>query len=174
MSVAADVESIGSALNAANLAAAVPTTGLAAAAADEVSAAVAALLAKYGQEYQALSAAASAFRQQFVQALSAGAGSYVAAEAASVSLLQKAQRDLVGAVNAPTEALFGRPLIGNGAPAGSVGGGGTGVVDVAINDINLRISRETSIYNLRDWRGWAALLLDYTWRSPGTALGYGV
>jgi len=74
------VESIGSALNAANLAAAVPTTGLAAAAADEVSAAVAALLAKYGQEYQALGARASAFGQQFWQALSAGAGSYVAAE----------------------------------------------------------------------------------------------
>jgi len=160
MSAAADVESIGSALNAANLAAAVPTTGLAAAAADEVSAAVAALLAKYGQEYQALSARASAFGQQFVQALSAGAGSYVAAEAASVSLLQKVQRDFVGAVN--------------GAAAGSVGGGGTGVVDAAINDLNLRISRELSIYNLRDWRGWAALLLDYTWGSPGTALGYGV
>src|SRR5258705_12257401 len=98
MSVAADVESIGSALNAANLAAAVPTTGLAAAAADEVSAAVAALLAKYGQEDQALSPAASAFPQQFVQALSAGAGSYVAAEAAGASLLQKVQRALGGAV----------------------------------------------------------------------------
>jgi hypothetical protein len=149
MSAAADVEGIGTALNAANVAAAIPTTGLAPAAADEVSAAVAALLAKYGQEYQALSARANAFGQQIMQALSAGAASYVATEAAGASLLQKAH-----------------------AAAGSVGG--TGTVDAAINNLNLRIGGETSIYNLRDPRGWAALLLDYTWGFPGTALGYGV
>ena len=73
-SAAADLESIGSALHAVHAAAAVPTTSLAASGGDEVSAAVAALFAGYGQEYQALSAHASAFHQQFVQALSSGAG----------------------------------------------------------------------------------------------------
>jgi PE family len=47
-SAATEVESMGSALSAAHLAAAVPTTGLAAAAGDEVSAAIAALFAGYG------------------------------------------------------------------------------------------------------------------------------
>ena len=136
-SAAADLESIGSALHAAHVAAAVPTTGLATAGADEVSAALAALFAGYGQEYQALSAQASAFHQQFVQALSSGAGSYLTAEAANASPLQTVLDDLLGVVNAPTEALLGRPLIGNGAngtaasPNGGAGGllygnGGTG------------------------------------------------
>jgi PE family len=159
-SAATEVESMGSALSAAHLAAAVPTTGLAAAAGDEVSAAIAALFAGYGQEYQALGARASAFQQQFVQALSSAAGSYSAAEEASALLLQQ--------VNASTEALIGRPLIGTGSAAG------TGVADAAINDANLLIQRELGIYNFRDWRGWAAFLLDYTWGFPGTALGYGV
>jgi PE family len=139
-SAAADLESIGSALRAAHVTAAVPTTGLATAGADEVSAAVAALFAGYGQEYQALSAQASAFHQQFVEALSSGAESYLTAEAANASPLQTVQTvldDLLGVVNAPTQALLGRPLIGNGAngtaasPNGGAGGllygnGGTG------------------------------------------------
>ena len=143
VSAAADLESIGSALDAAHVAAAVPTTGLAAAGADEVSAAATALFAGYGQEYQALIAQASAFHQQFVQALSSGAGSYLAAEAANASPLQTyGQDDLLGVVNAPTELLLGRPLIGNGAngtaasPNGGAGGllygnGGTGYSETA-------------------------------------------
>lgn len=54
-SAAAEVQSIGSALSAANAAAAAPTTLLVAAAEDEVSAAAAALFANYGREYQTLS-----------------------------------------------------------------------------------------------------------------------
>ena len=136
-SAAADLESIGSALHAAHLAAAASTTGLATAGADEVSAAAAALFAGYGQEYQALGAQANTFHLQFVQALSSGAGFYLTAEAANASPLQTVQDDLLGVVNAPTEALLGRPLIGNGAngtaasPNGGAGGllygnGGTG------------------------------------------------
>jgi hypothetical protein len=137
VSAAADLKGIGSALDAAHAAAAVPTTGLAAATADEVSAAVAALFGGFGQEFQALSAQAGAFHQQFVQALSLGAGSYQAAEAASVSPLQTVADDVLGVINAPTELLLGRPLLGNGvngtaaSPNGQAGGllfgnGGTG------------------------------------------------
>jgi PE family len=168
MSAAADLESIDSSLTAAHVAAAVPTTGVAAAAADEVSDAVAALFAGYGQAYQALSTRARAFQQQFLQALNSAAGSYVAAEETGALLLQPVQQSLLGAVNPPTEALIGRPLIGTGSAAG------TGVLDTAINDVNLLIQRELGIYNFRDWRGWAAFVLDYTWGFPGTALGYGV
>ena len=74
---------IGSSITSANTAAATPTTAVLAAAEDEVSAAIAALFSAHGQGFQALSAQAAAFHEQFVQALTAGAGSYVSAEAAN-------------------------------------------------------------------------------------------
>ncbi|OSC37229.1 PecA family PE domain-processing aspartic protease [Mycobacterium decipiens] len=129
-SAAADLEIIASTLRAANAAAAVSTTGLAAAGADEVSAALAALFAGFGQEYQALSTQVSAFHQQFVLTLSSAAGSYAAAETTVASQLQTAHQDLLGAVNAPTQTLLGRPLIGHGAngTAASPNGGSGGLL----------------------------------------------
>ncbi len=53
---AADVARIGSAVAAGNLAAAIPTTELAVAGADEVSAAITALFGAHAQEYQAAAA----------------------------------------------------------------------------------------------------------------------
>ncbi|MGO9507342.1 MAG: PE family protein, partial [Mycobacterium sp.] len=53
--VATDIAGIGSALSAANAAAVAPTSGLAAAAADEVSGALASFFNSYAQEYRALS-----------------------------------------------------------------------------------------------------------------------
>src|ERR1700758_3658625 len=85
---AGELESLGSTLSAANAAAAAPTIGVAAPAADEVSAAIATLLGTHAQEFQALSAQAVAFHQEFVQALTAGGSSYAAAEAAAASPLQ--------------------------------------------------------------------------------------
>jgi len=152
-SAAADLDGIDSALNAAYRAASVPTTGLAAAAADEVSAAVAALFNGYGKEYQALSARAGAVGQRFMRALSSAAGCYATAEAGNASILRQVQNDVLAAANAP---------------------GGTGVAGTAINDLNQLVARELSIYDFRTWRGWAAFLLDYTWGLPGTILGYGV
>ena len=133
----ANVEGIGSGLDAARLAAVVPTTVVAPAAADEVSMAVASLFARYGQQFQALSAQTSALLQQFGQAIDAAANSYLGVEAASSSLL--------------------------GPTAGT-----------AIDKVTGFIRRQFAIYDFRDWRGWAALVLDYTWGAPGTALGYGV
>ena len=69
----------------ATLAAAAPTTGVTPAAADEVSAAIAALFNSYGQEYQALSQQAAAFHEQFAQALSRGSGQDAAAESAAAA-----------------------------------------------------------------------------------------
>ncbi|CKS64814.1 Conserved protein of uncharacterised function%2C PE-PGRS family protein (part1) [Mycobacterium tuberculosis] len=105
---ALDLASIGSQVSAANAAAAMPTTEVVAAAADEVSAAIAGLFGAHARQYQALSVQVAAFHEQFVQALTAAAGRYASTEAA-------VERSLLGAVNAPTEALLGRPLIGNGA-----------------------------------------------------------
>lgn len=125
-SAAADLENIGSALAAANAAAALPTTGVAAAAADEVSAAIATLFAGFGQEYQALNTQLSAFQQQFVLLLGSSAGSYASAEATAASVLDP----VFGIINAPTQLLLGRPLIGDGAAgtAASPNGGAGGLL----------------------------------------------
>ncbi|WP_151039151.1 PecA family PE domain-processing aspartic protease [Mycobacterium tuberculosis] len=122
VAAAADLEGIGSALAAANRAAEAPTTGLLAAGADEVSAAIASLFSGNAQAYQALSAQAAAFHQQFVRALSSAAGSYAAAEAANASPMQA----VLDVVNGPTQLLLGRPLIGDGANGGPGQNGGDG------------------------------------------------
>ncbi|CAM2934062.1 PE family protein [Mycobacterium intermedium] len=61
------------------------TTGIAAAAQDEVSAAVASLFGNFGNEFQALSAQAQAFHQQFVAFINAGANAYTSAESANAA-----------------------------------------------------------------------------------------
>jgi hypothetical protein len=62
---AADASEISSAISAAKAAAAGPTTGVVAAAEDEVSAVTAAFFGAYGQEYQALLQRAAMFHDQF-------------------------------------------------------------------------------------------------------------
>ena len=61
--VTANLDSIGASLASGHAAAAGPTTGVVAAAADEVSAAVAELFGGYGQQYQAVTTKAAAFHQ---------------------------------------------------------------------------------------------------------------
>src|SRR5258708_56486 len=114
----ADLESIGSALSAANAAAAAPTNEVLAAGGEEVSVPLASLFAGHAQAFQALSAEAANFHQQFLQTMRAGGHLYASAEAANASPLQ----GLENAINAPVQALTGRPLIGNGTN----GAAGTG------------------------------------------------
>ncbi|MCV7441262.1 hypothetical protein AWB91_14760 [Mycobacterium paraense] len=64
-----------------------PTTGIAAAAQDEVSVALAALFGSAGQQFQALSAQARAFQAEFESLLSGGAAAYAAAEATNAGQL---------------------------------------------------------------------------------------
>ncbi|KAA1248340.1 PE family protein, partial [Mycobacterium simiae] len=120
-SAAADLTGLSSILAEANAAAANSTTGVLAAAEDEVSAAIAALFSAHGRTYQALSEQAASFHAQFVQSLNAGAGAYASAEAANAAQAQS----LLGAINAPVQALTGRPLIGDGI-AGAAGTGQNG------------------------------------------------
>ena len=123
LAAASDLEGIRSGLVAANASAGM-TTGLAPAAADEVSAAIAGMFGTYGQEYRALSAQVEAYHARFVQAMAAGAGSFARAEAANASILQTVEEQLLKVVNAPTQLLLGRPLIGDGADASVAGGRG--------------------------------------------------
>jgi hypothetical protein len=146
---AADAAQIGSAVRAANLSAVTPTTEVAVAGTDEVSAAIAALFGAHAQEYQAAAAQAATYYEQFVRTMSAAAASYAGTEATIAMSMQEALgavnapihvlgspigtvgeawinspfgRVLDPIINAPTEVLFGRDLIGNGV--GSHGGTG--------------------------------------------------
>ncbi|BBC63391.1 hypothetical protein MMRN_02870 [Mycobacterium marinum] len=131
---ATDLAGVQSVLSAANSAAAGPTMAVMAAGADEVSALIAGLFDAHAQAYQALSAQALVFHDQFVQMLNAGASSYAAAEAANASPLQVVQnlgQNVLAAVNAPTQAVLGRPLIGdgaNGSPNTGADGGAGGLL----------------------------------------------
>lgn len=113
---AAEVSTIGSSLQTANAWAAAPTTALLSAlGADEVSAVVTAMFGNHAQAYPAVSTQAAEFHDRSVAALSAGADAYSGAEASSAATLQSLPQDLLNVVNAPTQALLGRALIGNGA-----------------------------------------------------------
>ena len=119
---AQDLARIHSSLAEATAAVAAPTTAIAAAGQDEVSIAIASLFGGVGDDFQALSAQAQAFHANFVSLMQAGAGAYLSTEAANASPLQTLKQDVLGVVNAPTETLLGRPLIGNG----TIGAPGTG------------------------------------------------
>ncbi|EUA12048.1 PE family protein [Mycobacterium kansasii 732] len=82
---ASDLRGIGSAVSAANAVGAAATTGLAPAAADEVSALTAAQFAAHAQLYQVVSGQAAAIHDSFVATLSISAGSYAATEAANAA-----------------------------------------------------------------------------------------
>jgi PE family len=126
VTAASDLSGIGSTLSAANAGASAPTMGVAAAAADDVSAQVAAFFSQHGLGYQQLGARMAAFHEQFVETLGASASAFAAAEA-------NATQTLVNAVNAPAATL-----LGSGAGAGSAGGiagGAGGVVSNAVNRI---------------------------------------
>lgn len=82
---AANLQAIGSAVNAGNAHAASATGSVIPAAADEVSALTAAQFAAHAQNYQAISAQAAAIHEQFVTMLKTGAGTYAVTEAANAA-----------------------------------------------------------------------------------------
>src|SRR6516225_6561682 len=86
-SAAADVTTIGMSINEATAAAAGRTTGVAAAAADEVSGSIANLFNAYAREWQAVIRRAAVFHSDFAETLAAGANAYANAEAASSAAL---------------------------------------------------------------------------------------
>jgi len=104
---------IRSTLGEASASAVAPTTGVLAAAQDEVSAGVAALFNTFGQEYQVLSAQAQAFHLQFVNLMNSGAAAYLSTDVAN------AEQNLLNAANGPAQGLLGQS---GGAAAGVSGG----------------------------------------------------
>ncbi|GFG65736.1 PE family protein [Mycobacterium kubicae] len=97
---AENLAGLGSNLGQATAAAARGTTGVAAAAADEVSLAIAQVFGSFGEEFQAVNAQAAAFHSEFVRLLNGSAAAYVATEIAN------AQQNVMSAVNAPAQTLL--------------------------------------------------------------------
>ncbi|WP_204080988.1 PE family protein [Mycobacterium riyadhense] len=78
---------VGAAIEDAVAGAATQTSNLLAAAADEISTAIAALFGDYSATFHSASTQAAAFHRQFVSLLGGSAAQYVAAEAANVQSL---------------------------------------------------------------------------------------
>lgn len=85
---ASSLSGIGDSLVARNAAAAAPTTSLAPAASDLVSAMTAAQFGQQGVAYQTLAAQAAEVHEQLVAALRSGAGAYALTEAANAAASQ--------------------------------------------------------------------------------------
>ncbi len=120
---AGNLAGIGATIEEANAAAAARTTAITAAAADDVSLAIAEMFGTYGQQFHTLSADAAAFHSEFVTLLSGGAGAYISAELTNA--------ELSGSAAASTPILGG--LLGGGSTGsgggilgGLLGGGGSG------------------------------------------------
>ncbi len=114
-STAASAERLRSAISSARANAAGSTTGLLAAAEDEVSGAVAKLFDSYGQQYQALVAQAEAFQSEFSRALAAAGNAYTQGEATNAAAIGGGVSNALKALAAPVQTLLG------GAPTGGVG-----------------------------------------------------
>ncbi|MBI2701351.1 hypothetical protein A9W98_17535 [Mycobacterium gordonae] len=137
-----ELSNLNLALQRTNIAAALPTSQLAAASADEISEAVAAFFAEQGQQYQQAAEQFTTSYQQVVARLLETAREYATAEAALARYLASNVSHLI---NDPVLQATGRPLFGDGAdghttaqgvgtPGGAggwlFGNGGTGGVSV--------------------------------------------
>jgi PE-PPE domain/PE family len=111
-STAANVERIRSEISAAHANAAGPTTGLLAAAEDEVSEAVANLFGDYGRQYQALLTRATEFHSQFSQALAGAGSAYSQAESTALRTLGLSLPTLGGSTGGVATSFAVTPLVG--------------------------------------------------------------
>ena len=110
-----NLQQLGSALRSASAAAASQTTAIAAPAADDVSAAITALLGTHAQEFQTINAQAATFHDEFVNRLSGGAAQYVSTE---LSNAQQTLANTLGTIGT------GQGLVGGAAanPAATIPG----------------------------------------------------
>lgn len=115
----ADLTGIREAISAATAAAAPSTTGILAAADDEVSRAIARFFGGYAQELQALTEQTTRYQSQLQRAVSEAGAAYAAAEAVNAAPLRALVQQAAG-LFAPLEGLTGGPLFGS---AGVVGRG---------------------------------------------------
>jgi hypothetical protein len=95
---AEELQGIGAALEATNTAAAAPTTGVLPPATDSVSARAAALLEAQAAQYQALSAQAELFHDQFVQTLITAKNAYAETEVSNAAAMQSGSQQKIALI----------------------------------------------------------------------------
>ncbi len=122
--VSGDLTGVEEAIKGATAAATPSTTGIVAAAEDEVSAAIASFFGRYGADFHALTAQATLFHDRFVGALRGAGATYAAAEATNVSLLLQGvqQQFFDQGFFSPFIYLTGQPLFGKAAVGPAVTG----------------------------------------------------
>ena len=119
-SAAGELSSIAGTLEGATAAAVSPTTGLAAAAGDEVSAAISQLFGTYGQEFQAISARGAAFHAEFVRLLNGSTAAYLGTDIANAAQnLAAAGTPGLQQLQAALQPALGTPSAAPTAPFGS-------------------------------------------------------
>ena len=128
---AGNLAGIGATIEEANAAAAARTTAITAAAADDVSLAIAEMFGTYGQQFHTLSADAAAFHSEFVTLLNGGAGAYISAELANA--------ELSGSAAASTPIL--------GGLLGGSGGSGGGILGGLLGPLNAGFNQFSSLFN---------------------------
>ena len=94
-SASENLAGLGSALRSATATAATQTTSIAAPAADEISAAITELFGTHAQGFQAASAKAAAFHDDFVNLLKGGTAQYAGTEAAADTSLRRKLRPVL-------------------------------------------------------------------------------
>jgi hypothetical protein len=112
IAAATQLEAIASSLTAQSTAAAAPTTSIAPAASDEVSALQAGIFTTYGTWYQQLAAEAQAIQEQFVSTLKLSSGTYASTESAN-AISAQTTGPIAQLINSISSALGG-PLNSNG------------------------------------------------------------
>ena len=101
-SAAKDIGNIGTMLEEANAFAALPTSSILPAAADEVSAVITSLFNNHSTSYQELAAQGTAFHQQFTQLLGGAGTAYTGTEQAALQAL----RDVISELESPLAPFF--------------------------------------------------------------------
>ena len=110
LATAADeLQGIGAALEETNMAAAAPTTGVLPPATDSVSVRTAAFLEAQAAQYQALSAQAELFHDQFVQTLITAKNAYAETEVSNAAAMQSASQQKIALIMGGSAALGGAP-----------------------------------------------------------------
>jgi hypothetical protein len=151
---ASQLEGIGNSFAAESSAAAAPTTALAPAASDEVSALQAGVFSTYGQLYQTVSAEAQAIHQQFVNLLQSSSGSYQDTEAANqagaaASSLSNASSAASSAQSTPIADLINSltSFLGNGFGV-LPGGLNSNMIQVPLDEVGNFASAESDLIGM--------------------------
>jgi PE family/PPE-SVP subfamily C-terminal region len=152
---ATQLEGIGNSFSAESAAAATPTTALAPAGSDEVSALQAGVFSTYGQLYQTVSAQAQAIHQQFVNTLQSSSSSYQDTETANQA--GAAASSLNGASSAASSAASTTPIasfinsitafLGNGFGTGT-GGLNSNLIQVPLDEVGNFTSAESDLIGM--------------------------